>query len=501
MANKDRQESAETSGRPRCAVVIGTGIGGAGMAAQLAQARFDVTVLERSAFAGGKTAAYTRDGFTMDIAIHTSPRCDKGPIGELARRVHADLTFVRKEPVLRLILGERACSAPMKFWMPVPAIKAELAFRFSPLIAGGLLKFGLKVIRIKTLEDVKPYEGMSAAELIKADIKDPKLAATMDVMASLMLVLSTQEASAADFLWGLANWFKTANSGYPKGGYARVPYSMLEVCEKHGGTIKLGEEARRIRIEGGRVTGVETEKGFYPADIVVSNAGYQQTVALAGPGHFEKGFVRYVDGLKDSQGAVVVQYALDKQLMREMVHLYIPDGYDTDTFLESVRRGHDIEPPHLYIVCPTALDSEVAPPGKHIMYAASVVPADLAHQEATGRVLDLVESTMQRLFPDLERHTLWKVRRNIDFFATLGGRGAAESIGLGQRFDQDGKHKPDPRLPVKGLYVVGADAGGTGIGTELAADSAMNVFDMIMDDVSPVVFRTGADASTGFSSA
>lgn len=486
MAKKTKEDSNGKGNQPLRAIVIGTGVGGAGMAAQLAQARFDVTVLERSAFAGGKTAAYTRDGFTMDIAIHTSPRCDKGPIGELARRVHADLAFVRKEPVLRLILGKRACSAPMKFWMPIPALKAELAFRFSPLIAKGLLKFGLKVIRIKTLADIKPYEGMSASELIKSDIKDKRLAATMDIMASLMMVLSTQEASAADFLWGLANWFKTANSGYPKGGYARVPHSMLEVSQKHGASIKLGEPAQCIRVENGRVTGVETKKGFYPADIVVSNAGYKQTVALAGAQHFQEDFVTYADALKDSQGAVVVQYALDKQFMQEMVHLYIPDGYDTDSFLDSVRRGRDIEPPHLYIVGPTVLDPELAPPGKHIMYAASVVPADLAYKAATEHVLDMVEATMERLFPDLKAHTLWKVRRNIDFFATLGGRGAAESIGLGQRFDQDGKNKPDPRLPIKGLYAVGADAGGTGIGTELAADSAMHVFDMIMDDVCPI---------------
>jgi prolycopene isomerase len=468
---------------PHRAVVIGTGIGGSGLAAQLAQAGFNVTVLERNAFAGGKTAAYTRDGFTMDIAIHLSPRCEKGPIGELARRVQADLTFMHKTPELKLIMGTRACRLPLKFWTPLPILKAEWAFRFSPLIAKGLLKFGLKVIRVKTIADVKPYEGMSAAELIQSDIKDPKLAATLDVMASLMLELSTQEASAADFLWSLANWFKDAKSGYPKGGYGRVACSFLEVCERHGGTIKLGEEARRIRIEDGRVTGVQTDGAFYPADIVASNAGYKKTLHLAGLEHFDADFVAYAEALKDSQGAVVVQYALDRQYMHEMANLYIPEGFNTDTFLKSVWRGHAIETPHLYIVSPTVMDPTLAPPGKHIVNVGTIVPADLAVKEATAQVLDLIEETMERLFPNLKAHTLWKVRRNIDFFAALGGRGAAEAIGLGQRFNQDGKNKPDPRMPVKGLYAVGADAGGTGIGTEMAAESAINVFNIIMRDI------------------
>jgi len=482
FAGVDMNQKAAQSQKK--AVVIGTGVGGAGIAAQLAQAGFGVTVFERSTFAGGKTAFYTRDGFTMDIAVHVSPRCEEGPIGELARRVNANLTFMRKEPVLRLIAGKRACRVPMKFWMPLPMIKLGLALRVSPVQAWGMLRFAMKVIGIKTLDDVKPYEGMTAAELINSHIKDPKLYALLDTVSSLMLVVNAKEASAAEYLWCMANWVKKANTGYPKGGYSRVPHSFLEVCEKNGGIIKLGEAVERIKVENGKVSGVETKIGFYPADIVVSNAGFKKTVAMAGPEHFEKSFVAHADALKDSHGAVVVQYALDYKLMDELVNLYVPDVYDTHSFVASVEHGYDIQEPYIYIVSPTVVDPQLAPYGKHIVLACTVAPADLSHKEATERVLDIVENIMQRLFPDLEKHTLWKVRRNIDFLAALGGRGAAECIGLAQRFDQDGKNKPDPQLPVKGLYAVGADAGGTGIGTELAADSALNVFGLIMDDVS-----------------
>ena len=37
-------------------------------------------------------------------------------------------------------------------------------------------------------------------------------------------------------------------------------------------------------------------------------------------------------------------------------------------------------------------------------------------------------------------------------------------------------------MPVKGLYLVGCDAGGVGIGTEQAADSAMNISIIIMNE-------------------
>jgi phytoene dehydrogenase-like protein len=46
-----------------------------------------------------------------------------------------------------------------------------------------------------------------------------------------------------------------------------------------------------------------------------------------------------------------------------------------------------------------------------------------------------------------------------------------------------GRNRPDPRMPVGGLYLVGADAGGRGIGTEMAGDSALKVSEMIESDV------------------
>jgi len=61
----------------------------------------------------------------------------------------------------------------------------------------------------------------------------------------------------------------------------------------------------------------------------------------------------------------------------------------------------------------------------------------------------------------------------------MGGRGAGEVIGLAQSYNQIGKNKPHPQTPVEGLYLVGCDAGGRGVGTEQAADSALKVTNLI----------------------
>ena len=52
-------------------------------------------------------------------------------------------------------------------------------------------------------------------------------------------------------------------------------------------------------------------------------------------------------------------------------------------------------------------------------------------------------------------------------------------IGVGQTVKQIHERRPSQVTPIKGLYIVGAEAGGHGIGTELAANSAMELADIL----------------------
>jgi len=68
---------------------------------------------------------------------------------------------------------------------------------------------------------------------------------------------------------------------------------------------------------------------------------------------------------------------------------------------------------------------------------------------------------------------------NLTRDAVVPGRGG-ECVGLGQIVGQCGKHKPSARAPLGGLFYVGCDAGGYGCGTHQAADSGVNVADMVI---------------------
>jgi phytoene dehydrogenase-like protein len=463
------------------AAVIGTGVGGSGIAGLLAGAGHDVTVFERNEFPGGKTSMYERDGFRVDMSVHVSPRGDRGPIGQLARRLEADLELRMREP-WRLIVGGRSCRLPLAFTRPTALVRIALLIGAKPYNAIGALRLFRKVLGVKVEGDLEPYYGKPASEFIRSFTKDPNLFIFLNIMGGLMFVIPASEASTAEFIWAMSNWARDASTAYPEGGYGRIPESFLDVCRRHGGEVRLGEPVRRIAVEGGAVTGVETGFGFHPADIVVSNAGMRKTVELAGSENFDPSYVERVDSLRDSDGAVTVKFALDRKPTDELITVYVPRNFDYEVYRDKLEAGEIPQDPALYIVSPTVADPELAPPGKHLLLACAAVPPSLACSEAAAKMSDVVARRMEELFPGIEEHTVWQHRTSLEFISMMGGRGAGEAIGLAQRYDQDGPNRPEARLPVKGLYVVGVDAGGMGIGTERAADSAMNVFDLIVSD-------------------
>jgi len=84
------------------------------------------------------------------------------------------------------------------------------------------------------------------------------------------------------------------------------------------------------------------------------------------------------------------------------------------------------------------------------------------------------------VFSDLSRHLEAKERYSVrDVSAltrdrVLAGQGG-ECIGLAQTVGQGGGRKPSVEAPIEGLFYVGCDAGGCGVGTQQATESGINV--------------------------
>jgi phytoene dehydrogenase-like protein len=211
--------------------------------------------------------------------------------------------------------------------------------------------------------------------------------------------------------------------------------------------------------------------------MVISNTGIKETVELSGRDNFSSDFLNMVENFRLSYGAVSVKYALDTEVVTPPVIFHYPDLSDK----KSVERQVAI-----FIPVPSAADPSLTPPGCQIVLAASLVPPGLENPEEAElfceAITDRIENTMQDLFADIESHVIWKIRTNTRYIAEISGRRTGEVIGLAQNHRQVGKNRPGNTTPVKGLYLVGADTGGRGVGTEMAADSALTLWRMLKQE-------------------
>ncbi len=449
------------------------------IAALLAKEGYSVTVLERNPFVGGKAASYERDGFTVDYGTHTCPSSSKGPLGEVARITGAKLEFIEPKHVVSLMASKRTFHMYATDSDLVSFIKIVRLAGIKARNLVGTARALFRTMNVKSEGDIVEYDGISMEDYLLRYTRDEGFHGFIDLYNALMFAISSKQASAGEYMLALSTMIKANGLGYPKGGaYSRIPRSYLESCEERGGQVLLSTEATAIRVESGKATGVEAGGTFYPADVVVCNGGIRKAVELAGRENFPGDYVQRMETLKDSDAAVTLKLALDQKPFDAPVMFYLPDGLDLARDMEDMARGEVPEDLQMFMPSPTNFDPECAPEGKHLLLACTMVPSEMP-LGTDEKILDRVEERVFALFPGLEEHLLWKHRTNLDLIKMLGGRDNGNVIGLAQTCDQVGKNKPDARTPVEGLFMVGCDAGGRGIGMEQAADSALKVAEMI----------------------
>jgi phytoene dehydrogenase-like protein len=455
-------------------VVIGTGVGGSGVAALLAKEGARVLVLERNGFPGGKAATFEREGFRYDTGVHWVARGEKGPLGEISRLVGGNLRFRVLEPAIRIMVGGRMSDLTQDIDNEKELDRVFEELGVLPENREGAKEFFRDVMRPRTPEEIAELDAYPLSEYLTRFTADPQFMMLVSGFIGMYLVISPKQASTGEFLLNFSGQARERNLSYPLGGMGAMPQDYLDALARMGGEVRYSTPVARIVVENGAATGVETSSGeIIPADLVISNNGIKESVELAGRHNFPNDYLEMVDRLRLSLAAVSVKYALDAEVVSPHFIYYFPRPEQLDT--------------QVGLMCPvpSAADPSLAPPGCQLVLAGAPTSPyleDPAEADAMSQeVLDKIENTMQYLFPDIEKHVVWKLRTNTQYTANISGRRSGEVIGVSQNRHQVGKNRPSNVTPVRNLYLVGADVGGRGVGTEMAADSALNLWRHLRD--------------------
>jgi phytoene dehydrogenase-like protein len=446
------------------AVVLGSGMGGLAAAILLAHSGKKVVVLEKADRPGGRFSSRKRDGFTLDVGVHVISRGEKGPLVQLLERVGIDAGIEWTKVRPKSSTGGKYFSFPHDLKDLVP----EEDFN-------NLMQF---VADIKAMSDEDTYaiDDITIEEQLNKYTTNKFVHSCVSRISSVYCAVPEWIISAGEFARCLKWEAEAKASAYPTGGCIAITSAYIKGIKDFGGEVYLNTPVEKVIVEDGRAVGVVAGGEEYRAELVVSNADIKHTVLdLAGSEHFPAEYIEYVKNLKYSFCSPIVRVALDKVLNTEIKMLgqfYAPSQHE---YYDILNRGEMPDEMNLFLVIPSNFDPSTAPEGKQLVMIASPVPFGI-NAEYVEPIMEAMIDTAEKYIPGLREHAIFIDKTTVDGLGELSGEHGAV-IGTAQTPGQAGKQRPSVKTPLEGLYIVGGEAGGAGVGTELCTLSAIEFFD------------------------
>jgi prolycopene isomerase len=242
-----------------------------------------------------------------------------------------------------------------------------------------------------------------------------------------------------------------------------------------------------IDVENGSVCGITTTDGdSFTAPIVISSAGIRQTVLkLVGENYFHQDYVERIRNLESNLACIGFRYFVSQPVLKNETNVFFPyKCLEPWSKFENMAQGKS-KPSHNYIYLGTkSIHPGISPDGKQIIYACMSCHPD--PQQDVEPYLDYIEKELKGIVPELFLDGIIERKEimGLEMVSKLGtdsifpGQGG-ESYGIANSIGQTGPTQPKCETPIKGLYIVGNDAGGFGVGTHQAVDSGYTVFNLL----------------------
>ena len=463
-------------------IIVGGGIGGCAIGALLAHKGKSVKLFDKNRIIGGRMLTYNYQGFKIDLGVHLFGVGDKGYLGDVLRRIDmpdAIEWVVSNNPRPTLFYKDQSMIYSRKNMSKVIG-SSEEDFNLAMAFFSEILS-----MRKKNIKELK-YVGLT--DFINNYAKDPVISAKLQTFVSMIagqyFVTELHETSTAEFINCFRQVVNSKSSAYPKGGCIAIPLAYQKKIEGKDGSVNLDAKVKQIFIENGKATGIEMEDGStHYADIIISNADIKNTVTnLVGEKYFDKAYVKKVKDLKYARHCLALKVGLDKKITDQKLIMYI--GADFKNFVntqEDMKKGViPSEGIGGMITVPSNYDSTLAPKDCQSIFFG----APCLGEQPKSHYDEWAERCWEgflNVFPDAEKHLLFKKMDSpilVDAFAGETGN----VIGVAQTIDQIYDRRPSQITSIEGLYLVGAEAGGHGIGAELAANSAMELDDILSSE-------------------
>jgi phytoene desaturase len=493
----------------RRVAVVGAGPGGLAAAMLLANSGAEVTVYERHARVGGRSARIEapspagRFRFDMGPTFFLYPQVLRDIFAACGEDLAREVELIRLDPQYDLMFeaGGHVRATP-----DLARMQQEVA-QLCPADAAALPRFmadnRAKLAAFKPVLE-SPFNGLR-------DLVSPAMLRSLKLMRPWHSVDSDLATYFSDERVRLAFSFQSKYLGmspfrcpslftilsfmeyehgvfHPRGGCGAVMEAMERVARRQGVTFHMSTPVTGLLLEGRQARGVRTAAGEARYDAVVLNADFADAMTKLVPDTARRRWTDRKLAKKAFSCSAFMLYLGLEGRQEHVAHHTIYLSADYRRNVAEIEAGRAPTEPSFYVQNACVTDPDLAPPGHSTLYVLVPVGNLSKRAEDWPRIqAEFRAKTLARL----ARIGLTDVERRIRFEKMLTPRGWATDMAvhegatfnLAHSLDQMLCFRPHNRFEdVKGVYLVG---GGThpGSGLPVIFESARISCKLLAEDL------------------
>ncbi len=462
-------------------IVVGAGLGGLSAAASLAKNGQRVLLLEKHYRPGGYAGSFVRGRFEFEIALHELSGLNLDAKRGFFYKYLENLGITKKVEFVKLNTVYRSVFSDMEVTVPAGREEAEgvLVDTF-PNEAEGIKRFMARMTatnRALTLiqrgesfshpeikENFLPYLDKTLADVLYADVKDPKARA---VLSQLMGYCGLPPSELAYVIYAVVyDTYIHYGGAQVKGTSQSLANAFVDVIQESDSEVRLNCGVKKILTQGDRVTGVVTENGeTFHSNHIISNVNPLTTCAkMIGADKVPSSFFEKFQTKEIAMGTMNVYLGLDaphQELGIDEFEIFFNEGYDFDAAWAKSRVS--IEPADFALATYNVAYPEASPPGTTaavittLSYAEpwyKVPPSE--YVDTKNRMGEKLLEKLEKFYPGIREHIevievstpLTNMRYTGNPGGSILGTPYSPNNIFGNRLPQQG--------PLKGLYFAGA---------------------------------------------
>ncbi len=425
----------------KSAIVIGAGFSGMSVATSLAQAGYQVTVLEKFSQPGGRARKLVEKGYTFDMgpSWYWMPDVFEAYFAKFGKKVSDYYHLDQLDPSYLVYWGKNDYSS-------IPAKLSELKALFDSIDQGSgerlqtfldeaqykyrvgmnnlVYKPGQSVFEFADLDFIS---GLFRLDVFKSLSKHARKVTTnprlIQILEFPVLFLGARPEETPA-LYSLMNYADMVlGTWFPRGGMYEIVNAMFSLAKELGVDFQFSSPVDEFKISNNTITAVISNGKSFTADVIISSADYHYTETKLLPKKYQSYSSKYWESRVMAPSSLIYYLGVKKKLNHlEHHNLFFDQDFG--------KHAHEIytEPawpsaPLFYVSIISKTDLTSAPDGCENVFILIPVAAGLEDTDEIRKIY------FNKIMDRMEEQTGESIRPFIDYYKSYAYRDFVSDYG------------------------------------------------------------------------